>query len=235
VCRVVGLIRRRRVPRDRAPAGQGRPSCRRSQTARRGARRIAWLYLAAVLLWVMTKTPIPLLYDLLVFDTETGQLFWRERGPQHFVGGSWTADEQARRFNTRYANKEAFTAVDARGYRIGSINNVLHSAHRVCWAMASGEWPSLQVDHINGIRHDNRIANLQLVTNRQNSLNSAMKSSNTVGLAGVSKHRGKYRAHIKIHGKQKFLGYFDNPADAHAAYCLAKTAAGFSARHGTAT
>lgn len=180
----------------------------------------------------MGKAQIALLRELLAYDSGSGLLFWMSREARHFTDGIVSAQVKAQRFNTRHANRRAFTAVDARGYGIGGINGALYSAHRVVWAFVHGEWPTLQVDHINGNRTDNRIVNLRLVSNRHNSMNSAMKRNNTSGFPGVSWHRNRFRAQIKIHGRQKFLGYFDAPEDAHKAYCAAKAAHGFSDRHG---
>lgn len=113
---------------------------------------------------------------------------------------------------------------DAHGYAqvtIGS-GNVL-KAHRVAWAMHYGVWPDGEIDHINGVRDDNRISNLRCVETRINAQNKreAIKTSRT-GYLGVSPHSNGYRAHITVDRKQKYLGYFKDPKLAHEAYLAAK-------------
>jgi hypothetical protein len=73
------------------------------------------------------------------------------------------------------------------------------------------------VDHINNNRFDNRLENLQLITNRENS------SKDRIGVSvftGVCWHKGhkKWRAAININGKRKYLGYFDTEIRASEAY-----------------
>ena len=57
------------------------------------------------------------------------------------------------------------------GYRHMKINHKCYLAHRLAWLYVHGEWPDGQIDHINGNRKDNRIENLRLVCNKQNSEN----------------------------------------------------------------
>lgn len=99
------------------------------------------------------------------------------------------------------------------------------SGHRLAWALAHGEWPALAIDHINGIRHDNRIANLRLATGSLNSENVRRASrNNTSGFLGVTYcHQTKrWVAQICVNGKHKNLGRFDTPEIAHQAYVKAK-------------
>lgn len=80
-----------------------------------------------------------------------------------------------------------------------------------------------EADHINRNTLDNRIANLRVVSHRQNRLNSKTRKDCKSGLKGVGefKKTGKFVARITVHGKLKSLGYFDTPEAAHAAYCNA--------------
>jgi hypothetical protein len=100
----------------------------------------------------------------------------------------------------------------------------LYSAHRLAWEYAHGEIPEgMQIDHINGIRDDNRIENLRLATptvNRQN-LRKALSNSSS-GFLGVSPSRGKWRSRIKVSGKFIHLGVYNTPEEAHEAYLVAK-------------
>jgi hypothetical protein len=172
----------------------------------------------------MGKKPLPTpeqLRQLLRYEPETGKLFWRQRTPEMFTENwKWTADAQCRRWNTRYAGREAFTAVDARGYKIGAIFCVSLSAHRVAWALHCGAWPEDQVDHANGVRTDNRWANLRaadIFQNNRNVRSAAGSSSKYLGVCWESR-RNRWRSVIKIARKQIHLGTFKLEDDAARAY-----------------
>lgn len=76
-----------------------------------------------------------------------------------------------------------------------------------------------QVDHINGVRYDNRRSNLRACTASQNAMNKGMLSNNTSGVTGVYWHKraGKWCAHIKVDYKKIYLGLFDDLSAAAAA------------------
>lgn len=74
------------------------------------------------------------------------------------------------------------------------------------------------VDHINGIRGDNRRSNLRCGSSQQNSRNQRKPKHNTSGYKGVVFLRGKWQAQIKHNGKNVYLGVYQNPTDAARAY-----------------
>jgi len=79
--------------------------------------------------------------------------------------------------------------------------------------------PSEQIDHINGIRHDNRISNLRLATNKQNCQNTKQaRVNNKSGFLGVSPSGDKFISTIQKNGKQLYLGTFETKEEAHEAY-----------------
>lgn len=151
------------------------------------------------------------LRQLLRYEHDTGKLFWRWRDDISFP------------CNSRFAGKEAFTSLDRGGYGKGVICGRTHQTHRVVWAIFHGEWPEHEVDHINGVRSDNRITNLRNATASQNQWNKVLQKNNTSGVKGVSWHTSnkKWRASITKHGKLTHLGLFDDIADASAAYAAA--------------
>lgn len=110
----------------------------------------------------------------------------------------------------------------ASGYVRFKIFGKNRLAHRLIWLYMTGEFPSdgLEVDHINGIRDDNRWANLRLATRRQNRLNSTIDKDNKSGYKGVcwSKHSKKWRAACKINYQYHHIGLYENKEDAHKAY-----------------
>lgn len=93
-------------------------------------------------------------------------------------------------------------------------------AHRVAWLLIHGEWPTGEIDHINGIKTDNRLENLRLATRLENSRNRKRQKNNKCGVKGVSLHRnsGKWRAAISIDRKQIIIGEFDSKDEAALAY-----------------
>jgi hypothetical protein len=97
-----------------------------------------------------------------------------------------------------------------------------YRANRLAWFYVYGLWPSkgMVIDHINGIKTDNRICNLREATPQQNTFNQVKHSNNTSGYKGVywSNVNKKWYAQGRINGKNKFLGNFINPKHASLAY-----------------
>jgi hypothetical protein len=95
-------------------------------------------------------------------------------------------------------------------------------AHRLAWMITYGEWPEGIVDHINGDRKDNRIANLRLADASQNAANSKIYKTNTSGFRGVSERSpGKFRAYVYKDKKMIRLGQFSTAEEAYAAHVAA--------------
>lgn len=103
---------------------------------------------------------------------------------------------------------------------VGNGRYLLFYAHRLAWQYVHGAEPALDLDHINGIRSDNRISNLREADRSQNQWNRATPRTNTSGYKGVRlcKRTGKWRADIRVDGKKVSLGLFDDIKDASAAY-----------------
>ena len=164
------------------------------------------------------------LNELLKYDPCTGKLLWRERQIN-------TPRDKA--FNTQHAGKVVY-GEPHKGYERVSVLGKRYKAHRVAWALHYGEWPKDEIDHINGVRNDNRIENLRVVSHKENCRNVRRLDSNMSGVAGVQweKHNRKWAAYIGVNNKKITLGRFDLFADAVVVRKAAEVKYGFHPNHG---
>lgn len=110
------------------------------------------------------------------------------------------------------------------GYLAFCVCGKKYLAHRLAWLYLHGAWPANQIDHINGIKTDNREANLREATNGQNQQNlKRCRAHNKSGFLGVSKNKMRWKAEITTNGNRVHIGTYDTPQEAHAAYILAKS------------
>lgn len=140
------------------------------------------------------------LLSLLDYQPESGVFTWKKSGA---VAGSPTAD----------------------GYVKIKVRQRMYRAHRLAWFYVHGAWPSQLIDHINGDRADNRIANLRDVSNSVNRQNAKTANADSkTGVLGVTYRpsKAKYQAQIAVNGKNRYLGMFDTEQEAHQAYLTAK-------------
>lgn len=144
--------------------------------------------------------------ELLDYDPETGQFRWKIKRKRSQVG-------------------DLAGGLNSDGYMQFNIGGTTHYGHRLAWLHAHGAWPEGDIDHRNGDRADNRIANLRVVTRAVNLQNlRAARSDNESGLLGASmdKRRGKWRARLKTPEKTYWLGFHNTAEEAHAVYLEAK-------------
>ena len=140
------------------------------------------------------------LRELLNYDPETGVFTWRVGRKKCRVG--------------------AIAGCLSNGYIAVMLEGRYYRCHRLAWLHFYGVWPSREIDHANRVRSDNRIANLREVSSSQNKQNTPRQKNNTSGFRGVSWHKrdSRWQAKIALHGKRRFLGLFDSPEEASAAY-----------------
>ena len=145
------------------------------------------------------------LHELLSYDAVTGKIYWKPRGLHHFKNVV-----EYNKWNMRYADKEAGFNDRIRNYPVyrsisfttKDVKTKKYGEHRIIYKMVYGVDP-IYIDHINGIPDDNRIENLQSVTNQENSMNRPMYKNNKSGYIGVyyiestDKWYGSYAGHKK--------------------------------------
>lgn len=158
----------------------------------------------------MTTLTAEVARQVLDYDPVSGAFLWRARPATGGMAG----------WNGRCAGKSA-CKLGADGYLRIRYYGKGHYAHRVAWLIANGEEPppGFSVDHINGDRSDNRIANLRLATDSQQKANARRKVTNTSGFKGVSPTKsGMWQARIVCNRRAHYLGTFSAPEAAHKAY-----------------
>ncbi|PZR88390.1 MAG: Fis family transcriptional regulator [Stutzerimonas stutzeri] len=109
------------------------------------------------------------------------------------------------------------------GYLVIGLDGHTYLAHHLVWLWHHERWPIGDLDHVFGDPMDNRIQCLREATRGQNLANAKRPKSNTSGFKGVAWHRraGRWRAEISIDRRRRYLGLFDTPEQAHAAYMAA--------------
>ena len=146
----------------------------------------------------------------LHYDPETGVFTWL------------FYSDHPQKWNKKHAGKKA-GALMTIGYILIRINKTPYLAHRLAFLYMTGQFPPHEVDHIDHDRQNNRWSNLRLATKTQNCWNRKAQSNNKTGFKGVSfsSEMGQYIATISVNGQQKRLGFYADPAEAHAVYSRA--------------
>jgi HNH endonuclease len=113
---------------------------------------------------------------------------------------------------------------DPNGYRRVTFKGVDTMVHRIIWALVHGAWPGQQIDHINGVKDDNRIENLRLANNSENKQNIyRARVDNKAGVLGVRRlSSGRYQTRITLLGKTICVGTHGTTEAAYDAYVKAK-------------
>lgn len=145
------------------------------------------------------------LHQLLEYCPETGNFTWLCSRPRMKAGS-------------------IAGGVASHGYVRIRIDGIRYRAHRLVWLYVFGEFPKQDIDHINGVRDDNRISNLRACTRAENNQNAAPRCDNTTGYPGIQPApNGRWRARIRLQNKRICLGYFDTREQAVDAYLAAKS------------
>lgn len=144
------------------------------------------------------------LNECFFYDHISGILVWKTRPLSHFED-EWRMNQS----NSRMSGKSPTVKSD--GYVVLKISGVTYKAHRLIWKMVYGE-DAEQIDHVNGVRSDNRLLNLRAVTKEENAKNRAISRNNTSGHQGVYWHTkyGKWYSKIVVDNKTINLYWGDS-------------------------
>lgn len=147
----------------------------------------------------------------LDYNPDTGELTRKPIDQPEW--GNW--------WNSRFAGRVA-GGLHPNGYVRVKLDNRLYNAHRLIWLYMMGEWPE-EVDHINGVKSDNRWANLREATRKQNSYNILNYNTNTSGYKNVMWDRRAKKWAVRVQ-KDGYLEYFGLYEDIEEAAKVAKKA-----------
>lgn len=155
------------------------------------------------------------LLELLRYEPESGNLYWRARPRERFKHV-----QQWHYWNETYADKPAFEII-TRGYKAGTLFKRRYLAHRIIHKMMFGT-DAETIDHVNGDPSDNRLTNLRSVPHIENCHNQKRRNTNLSGCTGVcwvnhARRQSNWLAFIKVSGKLIYLGYHEEYDDAVAA------------------
>ena len=143
------------------------------------------------------------LQESLHYNSGTGEFVWKTRP------------------STRVKIGDIAGTKTVYGYTQIRFKNRFYKAHRLAWLYVTGNWPDNEIDHINGVRDDNKWKNLRDVTAAMNRQNQRVSRS-TSGFFGVTKYYNKYTAKIGHQNKTIYIGTYDTAESAYRAYLEVK-------------
>lgn len=151
----------------------------------------------------MNRPPFRILSELS-YDPDNGLFVWVKARKGVRVGSAAGSE-----------NKSGYVQIGFEG--------ALYYAHRLAFFFMDGEMPREHVDHVNGVRSDNRWENLRRCSRLQNAQNLAKRGNRKHDLpTGVSPNGSGFLAQIKSSGKNYYLGTYKTPDEASGAYLIAK-------------
>lgn len=171
--------------------------------------------------------PADVLRRLLHLNSD-GTLVWRRRDVS-----DCKSESDCRRFNTQQAGRPALAYLHRGRYLVGVLLQQNVFAHKVVFKLVYGYEP-IQVDHINGVKTDNRPENLRAADHTRNQRNCKRRADNKSGHPGVrwNSQLRKWVATIGVGGRKRWLGCFDHMDGAVAARQAAEREFGYPEEHG---
>jgi hypothetical protein len=149
----------------------------------------------------------------LKYSLVSGIFTWNEREVLTIQDKTW---------NKKHAGKVT-GYIRHNGYKVINLEGREYTCSRLAWFYIYKKWPTLEIDHINCDKLDNRISNLREASRSENAINKTTQSNNTTGYKGVWKRKNlnSWVAEIGKDGKRIKLGSFASPQEAHQAYLRA--------------
>lgn len=145
------------------------------------------------------------LRELLHYDPESGVFTRKVRVAPHCPPGTVAGN----------THSEGYVRIKIRGRE--------YLGHRLAFLYMTGAYPENAVDHINGVRSDNRWANLREANHAENMQNRRVAPDiSSTGYLGVTRQDGGFVARIRVGPKRTYLGRFNTAEEAHSAYVMAK-------------
>lgn len=146
------------------------------------------------------------LKSMLIYNEITGEFLWKDNAIRRHVSGNVAG------------NKSVWGYVEIR------LNRKLYKAHRLAWLYHYGKWPADAIDHIDGDRANNRIANLREASSADNSQNLSVRKTSISGINGVSydSSRGMWLAQLSVNKTRVLNKRFKTKDEAARAYAAAK-------------
>jgi len=120
-----------------------------------------------------------------LFEYRDGNLYWKYHKYKKLIG-----------------KKAGFLYKD--GYIGVGLNKKQYKVHRIIYELHYGNCPEF-IDHINGIKSDNRIQNLREATRSQNSYNQKLNKNNKSGIKNVYWNKNEKKWIVEISSKNKIV------------------------------
>ena len=134
------------------------------------------------------------LKEILDYNPDTGLFIWKVNSAKNVKSGHIAGN------------------LKDTGYIRIKINKKMYLAHHLAFLYVYGNFPKDIIDHIDSDRANNKISNLRECSHQQNMKNLRLYSNNSSGHKNVSwvKSRNRWIVQLKVNGKQKYIGSFDN-------------------------
>lgn len=153
--------------------------------------------------------PLPILSQeflrsILEYSPETGIFVWKKRPPEMFP-----SVRACNVWNSRYSGRVAGHKTQGPGnlsYITIRVLDRSYKAHRLAWGYMTGEFPEVNIDHIDGNGTNNKWSNLREADWTENMRNCRISKNNTTGYHGIEVVDGKYRVRITVNYKTITLG-----------------------------